>query len=86
MMLYLDRTVELQQDDNLVCSGIMTVNPMKMPWALLELDTDIAAAEAGWRLVGAYATATDALKAAPRGERIVMLGSFRPLQLPEAAD
>lgn len=85
-MLYLDRTAELQQDNNLVCSGIMLVDPVALPWAVLTLDADVRAGEAGWRLVGAYATATAALKAVPAGERIVMLGSFRPLQMPEAAD
>ncbi len=85
-MLYLERTAELQQDDNLVCSGIMGVDPVALPWAVLTLDTDISAGEAGWRLVSAYASATEALRAAPRGERIIMLGSFRPVQLPEAAD
>lgn len=59
---------------------------MALPWAVLTLDTDISAGEAGWRLVSAYASATEALRAAPRGERIIMLGSFRPVQLPEAAD
>jgi len=85
-MLYLDRTAELQQDENLGCSGIMGVDPVALPWAVLALETDIKAGEASWRLVGAYATATDALSAAPPGERIVMLGAFQPLQLPEAAD
>ena len=85
-MLYLERTAELQQDDNLVCSGIMGVNPIALPWAMLTLETDVSAAEAGWRLVSAYASATEALRAVPPGEQIIMLGSFRPLQLPEAAD
>ncbi|HTZ79087.1 MAG TPA: hypothetical protein VMC10_14315 [Stellaceae bacterium] len=85
-MLYLERTAELQQDENLGCSGIMGVDPVALPWAVLALDADIKAGEAGWRLFGAYRTATAALGAAPAGERIVMLGAYRPVQLPEAAD
>ena len=67
-MLYLTKTAHAQADESIDCSGIAAIDARVRPWALLRLNED-AAAEAAWRLVGAYATETDALAARHRLNR-----------------
>jgi len=62
-MLYMTKTADLQADESIDCTGIAEVDAAKKPWALLVLDEDAAAAEAGWRLVGTYAVESDAVAA-----------------------
>ena len=67
--MYLTKTAHAQADECIDCSGIAEVDARVQPWALLQLDDDMAAAEAAWHLVGAYAAQTDALAARRRLNR-----------------
>jgi hypothetical protein len=67
-MLYMARTAHLQEDQSIRCEGVAEADAEAMPWALLAL-TRAAGDEPGWRLVGTYASETEALAARRRLSR-----------------
>jgi hypothetical protein len=67
-MLYMARTAHLQKDESIRCEGVAEADAEAMPWALLAL-TRAAGDDPGWRLVGTYASETEALSARRRLSR-----------------
>jgi hypothetical protein len=64
-MLYMARTAHLQEDPSIWCAGVAEVDAATNPWALLALAAS-AAGHDRWRLVGTYASETEALVARRR--------------------
>ncbi len=67
-MLYMARTVHLQEDESIRCEGVAEADAAATPWALLAL-TRAAGDDPGWRLVGTYTSETAALAARRRLSR-----------------
>jgi hypothetical protein len=82
-MLYMAMTEHVQADESIDCNGIAEVDAASKPWALLLLGETAATAEAGWRLVGAYAAESDALAAHRRLSQSLKCGDYDALSRPK---
>jgi len=67
-MLYMARTAHLQADRSIRCAGVAEVDAATSPWALLALAASVAGHDR-WRLIGTYASETEALAARRRLSR-----------------
>jgi hypothetical protein len=82
-MLYMAKTEHVQADESIDCGGIAEVDAASKPWVLLLLEEDAAAAETGWRLVGAFAAESDALAAHRRLSQSLKCGDYDALSRPK---
>lgn len=68
--MFVARTADLVADENIRCRGIEAIDPAGQGWVLIDLDAAGFLSDAGWRVVGGYASEAEAIAAAPRGERV----------------
>jgi hypothetical protein len=68
--MFIARTADLIADENIRCRGIEAIDPAGQGWVLVDLDASDFLSDAGWRVIGGYASEAEAIAAAPRGERV----------------
>ena len=68
-MLYMARTEHLQADESIRCEEVAAADAATKPWAILAWIRSDPDDDAAWRLVGTYASETDALTARRRLSR-----------------
>ena len=68
-MLYMARTEHLQADESIRCEEVAAADAATKPWAILAWIRSDPDDDPAWRLVGTYASETDALTARRRLSR-----------------
>lgn len=69
--MFLARTADLLADENIRCRGLEDLDPTRQRWLLVDLDAAGFLSDAGWRVVGGYASKAEAIAAAPEGEAVM---------------